>query len=75
MVSGYMTTKQVCRRYSITPRTLSRWQDATAHHNAFPKPTRQAIGSTNRWAIEAVMQWEENGMLGDRIKSDQANAA
>lgn len=73
-VSGYMTTKQVCRRYNITSRTLSRWQDETAHHNPFPRPTKAAFGSTNRWSKEVVMAWEEAGMLGQRIKGGQVAA-
>ena len=72
MGAGFWTTKQICKRYAICSRTLGRWRDSELYHHSFPDPAMAAIGSQNRWRIEDVMEWEEEGMLGEKIKTQDA---
>lgn len=71
--SGFMTTKQVCRRYAICSRTLNRWRDATLWENPFPEPKYYVSGGQNRYKVDDIIAWEEAGMLGN--KKDQSKAA
>lgn len=56
VVSGYVTTKELAKRYKCTSRTLARWMERSK--NPFPQPRLRASGSLNRWAVEDVMDWE-----------------
>lgn len=70
--SGFWTTKQICKRYLICSRTLARWRDSALYQHPFPEPAMAANGSQNRWRIDDVIAWEEEGALGARIKNQEA---
>lgn len=54
----YLTTKDLCNRYSCSSRTLLRWMERKNH--PFPKPRLTSSGSSNRWAIEDIAEWEHS---------------
>lgn len=56
MTQGYMTTKDVCRRYSIGRSTLYRWMNR--RDNPFPQPAIRGTTGNNRWRIEDVEHYD-----------------
>jgi len=58
IISGYWTTKDLMERYKVSRMTLNRWMNREI--NPLPKPVFWAIGSQNRWSIDAVTDWENS---------------
>lgn len=52
--SVYLTTNQLCQRYSVCRRTIGRWSAQT--DLAFPKPTE--INGRRYWRLESIETWE-----------------
>ncbi|HIM21305.1 MAG TPA: hypothetical protein EYM28_11980 [Rhodospirillales bacterium] len=57
MVQGYWSTKDLCERFRCCSRTLHRWQKRD--NNPFPRPRFAHCGSSNLWAVDDVIAWEE----------------
>lgn len=56
MTEGYLTTRDVCKRYGICRQTLYRWMDRK--HTPFPAPKLRGTAGNNRWAIEDIENYE-----------------
>lgn len=57
-VRGYWSTRDLCKRFRCTARTLDRWRKRKDH--PLPEPKMAAIGSQNRWAIDDIVDWENS---------------
>lgn len=53
---AYHSTKDLCRRFRCSSRTLFRRIKRT--ENPFPKPCIRHRGSENLWAAEDIAAWE-----------------
>ncbi len=53
---AYHSTKDLCRRFRCSSRTLFRRMKRT--ENPFPKPCIRHRGSENLWAAEDIAAWE-----------------
>lgn len=53
---GYLTTRQVCERYSVGRTTLYRWMQR--EQNTFPAPAISGTAGQNRWRIEDLEAYE-----------------
>jgi len=60
-ISGYYTSTDLTERFKITKMTLSRW--IKRENNPLPKPRLCGAGSSNRWAIEDIEEWENKMWL------------
>lgn len=57
MVKGYLTTKDLCKRYRVSRRTLYRWMERKDH--PLPAPRIAGKAGLNRWAIDDIENYEE----------------
>ncbi|MBO9493813.1 helix-turn-helix domain-containing protein [Thalassotalea sp. G20_0] len=55
-VTRYLTTAELADRFRCSNRTIYRWMKR--EKNPFPKPRLQHCGSSNRWAENDVLAWE-----------------
>lgn len=53
---AYQSTRDLCRRYRCTSRTLFRRMNRADH--PFPRPSIRHCGTENLWATEDVVSWE-----------------
>ncbi|WP_433925083.1 helix-turn-helix transcriptional regulator [Vreelandella sp. 21] len=56
MTKGYLTTREVCERYSIGRTTLYRWMQRKS--SPFPAPAISGNAGQNRWRIEDIENYE-----------------
>ena len=56
MTTAYYSTKDLCERFRVSPRTLSRRMLRAV--NPFPQPCIQFQGTENLWDAEEVATWE-----------------
>ncbi len=57
MISGYWSTKDLCKRYRCCKITIARRTKRKS--NPLPKPRIIQSGASNLWAIEDVLEWEK----------------
>lgn len=68
---AYLSINELAQRYGVVPKTVYRWMQ---HEKLpFPKPTLGGLGGQNRWAVEAVLQWEKRQSLADRKTRGQTH--
>ena len=64
----YLTTKEVCERFSISRITLNRWHTKTQYGVPFPLPALpSAGGGQKRYLTKEVNRWER--MCIDKSKT------
>lgn len=56
MVKGYLSSRDLCKRYRCSTRTLDRWMKRDEH--PLPKPRIHQSGAPNLWAIDDIEVFE-----------------
>ena len=57
MVREYLSTKDLCKRFRCSSRTIFRRM--AREENPFPQPLIRQAGSFNLWCADAVQEWED----------------
>ncbi|GKW21860.1 hypothetical protein PEC302107_35890 [Pectobacterium araliae] len=61
MENDIIFTRNILKRYSISPKTLWKWRDSKKMPKSFkePFPAPAVPGNPNRWRESDVLSWED----------------
>lgn len=56
----YLNTKDLCKRYRCSPRTIFR--KLRRAKNPMPAPVIKTVGSSNLWLVDDILNWDTSEM-------------